>query len=206
MEYYDDTQFTDKNQNLLKELGLYNVQLEKTAEQEIKQEIEWGQAKLDLLSNVKREYLECVYTIKGAPKTSKIKVFVATECGAPPAIINTSGHEQGGGVLHFGYIFHDDKEDVKAIFFVIHPNSWGPFQKRFRTNTMLALVDTAINSVADKAGGKLGAIIGAKVGTLIPIPVVGTVAGAAAGYFIGETTVAIVDCMAGDYLRYIGSN
>ncbi|MCP4158397.1 MAG: hypothetical protein GY757_62435 [bacterium] len=200
----NDTVFTEENKNLLRQLGLFNVQLEKTGEPEIFYKIEWGQAKYDLFSNKKEDYLECVYTIKGAPKTSKVKVFFATTCGSPPKVINTSGHQQKDGTLHFGYIYHDDKKDVKAIFFVIHPMAWGPYQKRFRTNTMLALVDSAINSIGEKAGGKLGAIIGAKVGTLIPIPIVGTVAGAVAGYFIGEATTSIVDCMAGDYLRHIG--
>ncbi|MCP4216827.1 MAG: hypothetical protein GY765_19405 [bacterium] len=200
----NDTVYTGENQNLLKQLGLYNAVLEKTGEEEKKQ-IEWGQTRLAVFDNVRKDYMECVYTIKGAPKISKVKVFVATECGPPPAVINTGGHrQQNDGVLHFGYIFHEEKKDVKAIFFVIHSNAWGPLQKRFRTNTMLALMDGAINAVGEKVGGKLGLVIGAKVGTLIPIPIVGTVAGAIVGYFIGEATESIVDSMAGDYLRYIG--
>jgi len=200
----NDTQFTEDNKNLLRGLGLLNVQLKMTSEAPISQTITWGQAKLDLLFDVERSYKECTYSIIGDNGNSKVKVFVADECGTPPDIINTSGHQQGGGALHFGYIFHDEQKDVKAIFFVIHPNSWGPFQKRFRTNTMLSLLDMSINAVADKVGGKLGAVVGASVGSLIPIPVVGTAAGMVVGYFIGETTVAIADAMAGDYLRYIG--
>lgn len=194
---------SENSKRLLSGLNLFNVELEKTQEADIPQSIDWTQTGRALFGNTEK-YQECTYRLKGTKLPAKVKVFVADSCGAPPATFHTDGHQQNGATLHFGYIYHDEEKDVKAIFFVIQPAAWEPFQKRFRTNTMLGMLDEGLKYLAEEGGGKVGTCIGAALGTLIPIPGAGTVVGAAVGYCVGEAATAIVDGLAGDYLHYVG--
>jgi hypothetical protein len=96
-------------------------------------------------------------------------VFIATNCGVPPEQITTIGQQLGEGQLHFGY---KDKgcttksgNVVDRIFFVIHPNNWGPHQRRF--------VGSADEWATDKEN------LASLAGTLTGAAAAGTGAGAA---------------------------
>jgi hypothetical protein len=191
-----DTHFTAENQTLLRDLNLLDVTLQKTDNDVESVNIEWGQVDRALFG-CEEPYKECIYKMDGSD--SHVKVFVADACGEPPAEFNTSGVNQNGGRLYFGYVYADDDERVKAIFFVIHPPDRKPFQRRFRTTFMLALLHTAVETGFARASG---AVIGAAVGSIVPV--VGTAIGGAIGYFAGEISSATFDSMYGDYLRYIG--
>jgi len=114
----------------------------------------------------------------------------------------TSGHRQGDGRLHFGYIFTSGSsssgDTIGAIFFVIHPNSWGPFQKRFATSGLTGFIHGTMRLVSGKTGAAAGAAAGALVGSAVPG--LGTAIGAAVGYGVADMT----DRHTGDYLRFIG--
>ena len=56
------------------------------------------------------------------------KVFVAKRHGEPPLIFKTSGYSLGDHKLHFGNVLLEQGDGATALFFVIHPNSWGPYQ------------------------------------------------------------------------------
>lgn len=191
-----DTHFTSDNQRLLRELKLLDVKLELSNQPVESVDIEWGQVNRSLLGN-EEPYKECVYMLPGS--SSHVKVFVANACGDPPASFNTSGVELNGGKLHFGYVYDDDDENVKAIFFVIQPPDRKPFQRRFRTTFMLGMLHAATEAGVARVSG---AIIGAAVGSIVPV--VGTAVGGAIGYCAGEVSSATFDSLYGDYLRYIG--
>ena len=180
-------------EELLQKSGFYGKTLINTSGGGVRERISWTQTSRSWTGNTE-VYQECDYKIEGE-EGSVVKVFVAAACGPPPAEFNTAGHEQGDGpgVLHFGYVFADDDPAVKAIFFVIHPNSWGPYQHRFRTTGMLALVQTGVGEVG-------GAAAGAAIGSLFA-PGIGTAVGAGAGWVVTKVTPSF----AGQYLRFIGS-
>ena len=145
------------------------------------------------------------------PIPSPILVYVAALSGNPPAKFNTKGVSLGTGAtmgtLHCGYVYLDAKDNdgagAGALFFVIHPTSWEPFQKRFNTSVLTALVGTGISAAADKGGAAAGTVIGAAVGSIIPG--VGNLIGAAVGMGVGYLIQKVADGKCGDYLRYVGS-
>lgn len=122
---------------------------------------------------------------------------MAEKCGNPPAQLTTAGHQQGGGVLHFGFVLSDDDKGTKAIFFVIHPKSRKPYQHRFRTKGMLKLMQRGTS----KAAG-LGS--SAAAGALIVIPGTDTVIGAAIANAAGSAASTLTPSFIGIFLRYIG--
>jgi|GEM_PF-5595242 len=192
-----DTSFTDDNKQKLKDAGLYNVKINNTSGGGVKVNIAWTQT-MRSLTGCEEAYQECDYRMDGTD-TGIVKVFVAQECGTPPDSLDTSGCQMGAGKLHFGYIFKDDDEDTAAIFFVIHPNSWGPYQHRFRTTGVLKLLGAGASKVAGVAAG---AAAGAAFGSVFPIA--GTAVGAIVGGAAGLVAGAITPSLAGQYLRYIG--
>ena len=112
-----------------------------------------------------------------------------------PNEFRTSGYK---GQLHFGFLIFDDEiEDL--IFFVIHPNSWGPFQSHFKTNRITKFFKDAVNNVA---GGVGFVAIGAAVGSIIPGA--GTLLGAGIGAVSGTVISTVSENVFGYYLRYIG--
>merc|ERR1712241_1547043 len=118
------------------------------------------------------------------------KVFV--ESGTtPPSEFRTSGYN---GKLHFGFLVFDTSPNG-AVFFVLHPNSWGPYQHRFKTNSFTAFFNKGVGSVLTNAAG---AAAGAAIGSIVPG--VGTIIGGLVGASVG----ALSDDYFGDYLRYIG--
>mmetsp|Transcript_124180 Transcript_124180/g.215243 ORF Transcript_124180/g.215243 Transcript_124180/m.215243 type:complete len:381 (-) Transcript_124180:107-1249(-) len=144
------------------------------------------------------------------PVPSPILVYVADVCGSPPARFNTKGVSLGTGnnmgKLFCGYVYLDQADNqglgAGALFFVIHPPTWKPFQKRFYTSALTALVGTGIQAAADHGGSLAGAAIGAAVGSVVPG--LGNLVGAAVGYGVGYLLQHAVDAGVGDNLRYIG--
>ncbi len=192
-----DTSFTNENKQLLKDVKLYDINLVNTSGGGVKVNISWTQIKRSI-TGCTESYQECDYKVDGSD-SAIVKVFVAHECGKPPDKFSTSGCQIGNGELHFGYIFSDDDEETKAIFFVIHPNSWGPYQHRFRTTGMLKFIQGGLGQGASLAAS---AAAGAIIGSIIPGP--GTVIGAGIGGAAGYIASSITPSIAGQYLRYIG--
>ena len=191
-----DTQFTSENKYLLDKMNLSNRVLINKSGDGVQEDISWTQASRNLLGNTEKYYITDYY-VEGESKDSVVKVFVAASCGKPPSRINTSGHSMGGGKLHFGYIFYDN--NGKAIFFVLHPNSWGPYQNRFRTNAMMSFIkSTGCQMSSMGASAAAGAFVGSV------FPGVGTAVGAGVGAAAGWVASTITPSYVGDYLRYIG--
>ena len=91
--------------------------------------IEWTQASRCLFSSCEEEYRLVDYYVDGNKNGRVYKVFINKDT-SPPNEFRTSGYR---GKLHFGFLTFGTGDG--AIFFVIHPNSWGPYQHRFKTNT-----------------------------------------------------------------------
>ena len=62
--------------------------------------------------------------------------------------------KDGDARLHLGYLLFDSNEKVRVTFFVIHPNRYGPYQHRFKTNSLTKWVNEAL---AYAVGGVAGA-------------------------------------------------
>lgn len=194
-----DTEFTSENRQKLKDALLYNVKLTFKATENSGSNISWQQAARDWGAGSSEPYSLHTYT---TPHGQPISVFIAKTTGGPPSSFKTSGYRQGGGCLHFGVIFRAGKtpsgQEVSGVFFVIHSNSWGPYQKRFAQSGMTGALHSGIDFAASNAGAAIG---GAMVGqTIIPIPGLGAAVGAGVGFAITNMT----DRLSGDYLRYIG--
>ena len=111
-------------------LGLRNRRLVKDGSvRPTTETIEWSQISRCWWS-CSEEYRLVDYYIDGDTSRSVYKVFVAKET-TPPNEFRTSGYRDK---LHFGFLTFGS--DDGAMFFVIHPNSWGPYQHRFKTNAM----------------------------------------------------------------------
>ena len=159
----------------------------------------------------KEQYALYTYTVEGHPD-SEVLVHLATkEYPNAPNTIWTGGQD---GELHMGNLIWDN-EGSSVVFFVMHPNSWGPYQKRFQTSVVTKHVNGVIGRLAQAGGAALaGAMVsavvaGATAGSVVPGP--GTVAGAAiAGTGVVATAIGgylsgiAADKYLGDYLRYIG--
>ncbi|KAL9652136.1 hypothetical protein ABK040_015936 [Willaertia magna] len=90
-------------------------------------------------------------------------------------------------------------DGLNAVFFVVHPKDWGPYQHRFRESALTGLVNSAIKSGASSAGGMLaGAAVGMFFGP------VGAVVGAGVGAIGSTIGSSFAKSVMGDYLRYIG--
>lgn len=201
-----DTEFTSDNMQKLKDAGLYNEKLTFNQTENTELEVTWQQAKRDLGLGSAEKYSLNTYHTKNS---SKVSVFVAKTCGNAPHSFNTSGYSQGGGCLHFALIHGagttkggNEIGNEDGIFFVIHPNAWGPYQKRFAQSGMTGVLHAGVEFVAGKGGNMAGAAIGSAVGSIVPG--VGTLVGAGVGAGVGFAVSNMTDRLSGDYLRYIG--
>ena len=121
-------------------------------------------------------FLLADYYKDGDKNNPVVKVFVAEDAGDPPPELSTGGYKgENNATLHFGFYDSGDKNNV-AIFLVILPDDWFPFQSRFKTCTL----------TKDGAGQYLRVLSDQSFvsGNYLP----------GAGSVIGE------------YLRYIGGN
>ena len=127
-----DTQFSEGSQKLLKGLKMFDIKLVRDQSQKPTTEtIKWTQAKRCLFG-CKEDYRLVDYYQDGN-EGRKFKVYV-NQAETPPDSFRTSGYN---GMLHFGvFTFTTARDSDGAIFFVIHPNFWGLFQDRFKTNAL----------------------------------------------------------------------
>ena len=198
-------EFTDGNKDLLEAYNLLDKKMVKDDDVKPTSEtIEWSQIS-KCWRGCSKEYLLVDYYQDGDKSNPVMKVYVATEWGNPPSEFSTSGHE---GSLFFGYLNFDDNQ---AIFFVIHPSDWYPYQHRFKTNSFTSFFNAGISKAVATAGSAAagtatiavggwaaGLTAGAAVGSIIPV------AGTVVGGVVGVTIYQFSDDLFGDYLRYIG--
>ena len=192
-DYYK--QFTDGSKKLLKAFKLENKRLVRDDSVRPSTEtIGWTQL-TRCLFGCKEEYRLVDYYEDGDKKNPVMKVFVAKKAfNDPPQEIQTNGHQ---GKLHFGHLYFGD--DNSAIFFVLHDNSWRPYQHRFKTSSFTKWFNAGLSTALSTAGSAAaGAAVGAAYGSIVPG--IGTVVGAATGLVISQWS----DDVFGDYLRYIG--
>ena len=120
-------------------------------------------------------------------------MFIHSEIEPPETITIGEEGNDNNGQLHFGYLYYGDAG--QALFFVIHPNSFRPYQHRFATNTLTSYVQTGLAALAKP----LTAAVGVAIGTIVPpaeADRIVTSFGGVAGQLPGD--------IFGDYLRYIG--
>ena len=204
-----DEEFCDSTRQILINNNLLDVTLVKK-EFKGNEDIEWTQASR-CWWGCEEEYALYTYTVEGYPD-SEVLVHLATkESPNAPNTIWTGGQD---GELHMGNLIWDN-EGSSVVFFVMHPNSWGPYQKRFQTSVVTEHVNGVMKRIAQGAGGALATamvtavVAGATAGSVVPGP--GTVAGAAiAAAGVAASSIAFyfsgiaADSYLGDYLRYIG--
>lgn len=183
-----ESSFTSQNKEILIKCGLHNVTLLKQSNVEKLVTIKWSQVARSFFG-CKEDYSECQYYMEGEDASNVVKVFVAKKCGPAPDAFNTSRHSQNGGRLFFGYVYGGS--DGKAIYFVIHPEDWRPYQHRFKTNDMISLLKQGASALGGSVGGYLGSTV----------PGTGTAAAGASGAWISKHLTAAV---IGDFLRFIG--
>merc|ERR1711892_1525112 len=156
------------------------------------------------------DYILADYHEDGDKSKPVIKVFVAKDAGSPPESLSTAGHSgTNGAKLHFGNVFFSDTMNGSAIFFVLHPNKWGPYQHRFKTSSLTNAFHATVNAIVGSgvaagvgAGIAAAAASGAAMGSFLPGP--GTAAVAVLGVAVGTVIGTLSDDYIGNYLRYIG--
>lgn len=118
------------------------------------------------------------------------KVYVAKKYGNPPTEFNTRGVN---GKLHMGMLWFGAQDE--GLYFVLHDNSWRPFQARFKTTKFTEFFRKTSSVVTfGAAGAALGSVI----------PGAGNVMGAAIGAGVGAVGETLTENFFGAYLRYIG--
>jgi len=204
--------FTDDNRAILQAWNLENKNLVLDPSMTSGETIKWTQFSKCWWSCYEDYILAHYHDEADVKKELVVHVFVAKAAGPPPKRLSTSGHSAAqGSKLHFGFLFFDS-EGSSAIFFVIHPDAWYPFQHRFETNSLteaFGVATKAIIAYGAKTGIALAiaeaAASGAVIGSFIPG------AGTAAGYVLAGAVAAagaVISLLGndyiGDYLRFIG--
>jgi len=193
-----DIKFTEENKRILESYHLLNKRMVRdTSVNPTSETLEWTQVSRCFWS-CEEEYLLVDYYQDGDKSNPVMKVFVAKSELSPPSEFRTSGYE---GYLHFGFLYFGDQN--QAVFFVLHPNNWGPYQHRFKTNDFTAFFNDGIGEIlasgaSAAAGAAVAAAAGAAMGSIVPVA--GTIIGGLAGASVG----LLSDDYFGDYLRYIG--
>jgi len=165
------------------------------------------------------EYLLVDYYIEGYPSVIPYKVYVAKKVGKPPSKFITSGYK---GKLHFGFLYFAHNDEARAamhggsaVYFVLHPNSWGPYQNNFQTPPMIQLIADGIEKAESEAkslrltpevitllmAGLGGAYADAVIGSVIPKQVWKELDTALSNHGVKSFSK---DANNGNYLRYIG--
>jgi len=187
-DYYST--FTQGSRDILTSYNLLNKNMVRDNDVSPPTErIEWTQTSRCFFGCME-DYLLVDYYQDGVKTNPVMKVFVARELGNPPQQFSTGGYQ---GKLHFGHLnFGGDWSINHAIYFVIHPNDWYPYQHRFKTNTFTEFFQDSL--WLDLGGWTAGAAIG----SILPGP------GSVIGGVVGEAIARFQDDIFGDYLRYIG--
>ena len=89
-----------------------------------------------------------------------VYVYVSVNYNLPDFLYTGGGTDGYQGLLHFGNLIYDasaenQNSESQVIFFVVHPNDWGPFQHRFKTNSLTKAVNGAMNAIVSGVGGAL---------------------------------------------------
>jgi len=185
------SEFTDSSKNILKAYNQENIRLVRDRSvQPTSVTIEWSQFSKCTFSTCSEEYLLVDYYQDGDKSNPVMKVYVAKDELSPPNEFRTSGYR---GKLHFGFLYFGGTN--QALFYVLHPNSWGPYQHRFKTNAFTRFFKGQAGKVVSTA---TGAAVGAAIGSVIPG------AGTIIGGLVGAGVSQLSDDYLGDYLRYIG--
>lgn len=208
--------FTDDNKNVLRRCGLIDKKLILVQKQETSHQVKWKQVKMAMLEK-DEEYYSAHYHVEDMPFPLYTVFFARKYCAYVdlPTEINTSGwNEEGvtlqkGIALHYG--FSKRGTDTDAIFFVVHPTDWGPFQKRFRDalgKSSAEFIDL-VNNI--KWAGTTITTTGAGTFLLWATGAAAAVAGGPVGLSIalggclgGLIAADLASRLTGDYLRYIG--
>ena len=102
-----------------------------------------------------KEYLLVDYYIEGHHSVNPYKVYVAKSVLSPPSQFITSGYD---GKLHFGFLHFGHNDEARtamhggsAVYFVLHPNSDGPYQNNFKTHSMIEFIADGIEKAESKA-------------------------------------------------------
>ena len=87
-------------------------------------------------------------------------VYVSMNYALPDFLYTGGGTSGYQGLLHFGNLIYEPSaenanSESQVIFFVVHPNDWGPFQHRFKTSTLTKAVNGAMNAIVSGVGGAL---------------------------------------------------
>ena len=197
---YDDA-FTKSNRNILRKWNLLDKTLVMDKVKQENEEITWTQSSRCGWSKCSEMYRQVDYYQDGNKNIPLLKVFVAKKHGDPPLQFSTRGYSKGEHKLHFGNVLIKQSDGASALFFVIHPNSWGPYQHRFLTSSFTSFANGILSKGASKAAGAgAGAVIGSV------IPGAGTVVGGMLGGIIGNAAGSVTEDYIGDYLRYIGND
>jgi len=197
-EFYSDTRFVSASRQCLKALEMFDIKLVRDMDlNPTSHVIEWTQIKRSLFG-CRETYLLVDYYQDGN-KDRKFKVYI-NEGTEIPASFRTSGYN---GMLHFGMLCFSvtvtNEELDGVIFFVIHPNSWGPFQHRFKTNAFTGFVKKGISKAA---GAATGAATVAALGSVVPG--LGNIVGGILGLTAGVIASRVTPNYFGNYLRFIG--
>lgn len=193
------SEFTDSSKNILEAYNQENIR----SVQPTSVTIEWSQFSKCTFSTCSEEYLLVDYYQDGDQSNPVMKVYVAKDELSPPNEFRTSGYR---GKLHFGFLYFGGTN--QALFYVLHPNSWGPYQHRFKTNAFTRFFKSQASKAASKAAA---AAVGEAIGSIAASTAAGAAAGEAigsiipgAGTIIGSLVGAGVAELSDDYLRYIG--
>jgi len=202
------SEFTDSSKNILKAYNQENIRLVRDRSvQPTSVTIEWSQFSKCTFSTCSEDYLLVDYYQDGDQSNPVMKVYVAKDELSPPNEFRTIGYR---GKLHFGFLYFGGTN--QALFYVLHPNSWGPYQHRFKTNAFTRFFKSQASKAASTAAA---AAVGEAIGSIAASTAAGAAAGEAigsiipgAGTIIGSLVRAGVaelsDEYLGDYLRYIG--
>jgi len=206
-DYYKS--FTVGNMKLLSDWQLVNRNLVLDPSMNGRETIKWSQFSRCWWLCYEDYILADYYDEADVKKELVVHVFVAKAAGPPPERFSTSGHSAAqDSKLHFGFLFFDS-EGSSAIFFVIHPNAWYPYQHRFKTNSLTEAFHAVRDAIIGAAVGEgiaaaiaAAAASGAAIGSIIPGP--GTAAGVVIGTVVGGVIALLGNDYVGDYLRFIG--
>jgi len=191
--------FTSESHRLLQRLNMENIVLVKDKSvRPTTESIEWSQ--FSRCWWLCHETYRLVDYYQEGNHDRKFKVFI-NDATYPPNRFQTTGHQ---GKLFFGFLPFSSNDG--AVFFVMHPKSWHPFQQQFKTDSITRYIHEGLSAAAGQLGAAASAAIGAKVGAVAGsvVPGLGTAIGGVMGAVGGHAVSQLTDDYFGDYLRYIG--
>jgi len=217
-QLYCSENFCDESKEILEKNKMLNVWLQKSNRAVSQETIKWTQISR-CWWGCSETYNLATYSVWGTELP--VYVYVSMNYNLPDWLYTGGGTSGYQGLLHFGNLIYDataenENSESEVIFFVVHPNDWGPFQHRFKTSSLTEHVNGAMKAIVSGAAGALGkvaltaliakaALAGGTIGSVVPVG--GTAAGVIVGVgaaVIGYALASQSDDYLGDYLRYIG--